>query len=170
MPGHEAAAGAEQSLRLKTADLVALINESVATFELGPKATDMPWWILEGVAELSAEAYSHDEKSVDRMVRRWAANDGLVEWDRLADFHGEATEHMGQVYNQGHHMVSYISTRFGRAGRNRWLRTLAQGAALDDATSASLGLSFAQLDKDWRDSLKPQDTPVTKPEEAPSAR
>ena len=126
----------------------------VATFELGPKATEMPWWILEGVAELSAEAYSRDEQFNDRTVRHWAANDGLVDWDKLADFHGEATQHMANVYAQGHHMVSYVSGRFGREGRNRWMREMAQGATLDDATMKELGLSFAALDKAWRESLK----------------
>lgn len=142
----------------------------VATFQLGPKATDMPWWILEGVAELSAEAYSRDEKSAERTVKRWAANDALVEWDRLANFHGEATEHMAQVYTQGHHMLSYISTRFGREGRNRWLRELAQGTMLDEATTRALGLSFADLDKDWRASLesKPESPPAAQPDKVPS--
>lgn len=130
----------------------------VATFALGPKANDMPWWILEGVAELAAQAYSRDDKSVDRMVRRWAANDGLIEWDKLADFHGGATQHMAQVYAQGHHMVSFVSGRFGREGRNRWLREMAQGATLDDATAKVLGLSFAELDRDWHASLKAEPT------------
>lgn len=134
----------------------------VATFQLGPKANNMPWWILEGMAELAAEAYSHDEKSTDRIVRRWAANDGLIEWDRLADFLGEATQHMSHVYTQGHHMVSYISERFGREGRNRWLRAMAQGATLDDATTKELGLSFAKLDKEWRESLMPKTEPDSK--------
>jgi hypothetical protein len=125
----------------------------VATFQLGPKATDMPWWILEGVAELSAEGYSHDDRFVDGAVRRWAANDGLVDWDRLADFRGEATKHTINVYTQGHHMVGYVSQRFGRAGRNHWLRALAQGTSLDEATASELGVSFDQLDKDWRASL-----------------
>ncbi len=135
----------------------------VATFQLGPKATDMPWWILEGVAELSAEGYAHDDQRTDRIVRRWAANGGLVEWDRLADFHGEATQHQAQVYTQGHHMLGYISVKFGREGRNRWLRVLAQGATLNDATTKALNLSFAELDKQWRDSLKAEPAPAQTP-------
>lgn len=135
----------------------------VATFELGPKASDMPWWILEGVAELSAEAYSKDDEFVQAAVRGWAASDGLVEWDRLADFRGEATQHMSHVYTQGHHMLGYISTRFGRAGRNRWLRAMAQGAALEQATTSELGLSFEQLDKDWRASLTQKGDKDAKP-------
>src|SRR5262249_49197311 len=103
---------------------------------------------------LSAESYSHDDKFVEATVRRWAANDGLVGWERLADFRGEAVRHTANVYTQGHHMLGYVSTRFGRARRNHRLRAMAQGAALDDATSGELGVSFEQLDKDWRASLK----------------
>ncbi len=137
----------------------------VATFQLGPKANDAPWWALEGVADLSSEVYAQDESWNDRMVRGWAETGGLVEWDRLADFHGEATQHMLQVYHQGRHMVSYISTRFGRQGRNRWLRAMARGASLEDATTSELGLSFVRLDQDWRETLKsskPADEPERK--------
>jgi hypothetical protein len=127
----------------------------VATFQLGPKATDMPWWILEGVADLSAQEYAHDWTMVDRMVRGWAASGNLIEWDRLADFHGEATQHSTHVYHQGHHMLGYVSDRFGRSKRNDWMRQMAQGRTLDEATRSALGLSFDDLDRDWRKSLEP---------------
>lgn len=127
----------------------------VATFCMGPKATDMPWWILEGVAELSAEEYSRDGDRVDRTVKRWAKNDGLVAWNDLADFHGEALKHQQNVYTQGHHMVSFVSATFERRGRNAWLRALAQGSTLEDATKSALGLSFDELDKKWRASIAP---------------
>jgi Peptidase MA superfamily len=133
----------------------------VATFELGPQANDMPWWILEGVAELSAEHYSKDGKHVDLTVRNWAENDKLVPWDKLADFRGEALKHQDHVYTQGHHMVSYITERFGDTKRNDWMRTMANGASMEDATKQVLGLTFAQLDAQWRDSL-------TAPKEEPS--
>lgn len=127
----------------------------VATFHLGPKATDMPWWILEGVAELSAEEYARNGTQTDRMVKHWAKNDGLVDWDKLADFHGEAANHQAQVYTQGHHMVSFISEKFGRKGRNAWLRELAKGTGLNDATTSTLKITFAELDERWRESLVP---------------
>lgn len=125
----------------------------VATFELGPQANDMPWWILEGVAELSAEHYSHDTREVDRTVRKWANDDKLVPWDKLADFRGEALNHQQNVYTQGHHMVSYITERFCNTKRNDWMRAMANGASMEDATKRVLGLTFAELDAQWRESL-----------------
>ncbi len=125
----------------------------VATFELGDKASAIPWWILEGVAELSAENYSRGRTGVDRTVRNWASSGGLIEWERLADFRGEAANHYSHVYTQGHHMVGYISDRFGRAARNDWLTRMAAGATPAEATSAAFGVTFEELDAQWRESL-----------------
>jgi len=126
----------------------------VCTFELGPRANDMAWWILEGVAELSAEAY--EGRGFDRMVRRWASSDTLADWSRLADFRTCAPEDQAYVYNQGHQMLAYISERFGRGARNEWMREMANGATLDDATVKALGVPFDTLDQDWRRSIKEQ--------------
>lgn len=128
----------------------------VATFQLGPAADDAPWWVLEGIAELVAERYAGGRALAERMVRRWAVRDRLVPWEKLADFHGEAARHTMQVYTQGHHMLGYISDRFGRDRRNRWLRELANGATLDDASRTALELSFEDLDRDWRAALTDQ--------------
>ncbi|MFM9994629.1 MAG: peptidase MA family metallohydrolase [Phycisphaerales bacterium] len=124
----------------------------VATFEFGPQATLMPWWVLEGVAELASEAYSGSNS--DSLVRRWARTDALMDWDKLGDFRGEARTHTFHVYRQGHHMVGYVSERFGREGRNTWLRALARGLTLDEASREALGLPFGELDAEWRESLK----------------
>lgn len=122
----------------------------VATFELGPEANEMPWWVLEGAAELAAERYAGGRGRVDRLVEQWASSGGLVEWEKLADFRGEAANHHMHVYKQGQHMLGYISERFGREGRNRWLRAMAQGSTLDEATRGTLGMSFEELDAQWR--------------------
>jgi len=141
----------------------------VCTFELGPEANDMAWWILEGVAELSAESYQGG--GPDRMVRRWAASDTLADWSRLADFRNCAPEDQIFVYNQGHHMIAYISERFGRQARNAWMREMAAGVTLDDATVKVLGLGFGTLDQEWRRSLKEKvAAEAVKEEPAPAGR
>jgi hypothetical protein len=125
----------------------------VATFFLGPKSSDMPWWVLEGVAELSAERFAGGGRSTEGMVRTWAERNQLLRWEQLADFRGEAQEHQGHVYTQGHHMIGYLSDRFGREKRTAWLRLLAHGATLEDATTEALGVTWASIDADWRASL-----------------
>jgi hypothetical protein len=133
----------------------------VATFEMGPRATDMPWWVLEGAAELAAEGYTRNPaRNLNRQMEGMARAGWLAAWEDLADFRGEAQNHVWAVYTQGHHMLGYISDRFGRSARNRWLRLMAQGRTIDSATTEALGLSFDQLDADWRQSLKEgQDPP-----------
>ncbi len=124
-----------------------------ATFFLGPKASDMPWWALEGVAELSTEAFSNSRASCDRTVRNWARKGELRRWEQLADFRGEAQDNQAWVYTQGHHMLGYLSDRFGRTKRTEWLRQMANGKTIDEASQAAFGVSWEQVDKDWRASI-----------------
>ncbi len=124
----------------------------VATFELGPKATDIPWWALEGVAELASEGFRKRSGRADEQVRKWAAAGELAEFSKITDFRNTPRQFMGHVYTQGHHMVAYISERFGRANRNAWFRAMANGASINEATRKELGVEggFEQLDVDWR--------------------
>ncbi len=125
----------------------------VATFYLGSKANDMPWWILEGIAELSSAKFAKSSARIDRMVKGWAKTDKLVAWDKLADFHGEALNHQLNVYNQGHHMVAFIESTYTRHKLNAWMAAQAGGSTMDKATHDVLGLSFDELDAKWRASL-----------------
>ncbi len=119
-----------------------------ATFVLGDKSSEMPWWVLEGVAELAANKFTGDR--AERRVLSWAKRDNLAPWDQISDFHNTPREFMGHVYTQGLHMMSFISERYQREGRNAWLTALAQGAEIDTATREVFGISFEELDKDWR--------------------
>lgn len=125
----------------------------VCTFEMGPKASGMPWWALEGAAELAAEKFSRGWDGVDAYVRTLAKAGRLGAWERLSDFRSTPISDYGLVYPQGHHMLSYISEQWGRTARNAWLRAMAQGKSIDDATREALGLGFADLDAKWRESL-----------------
>lgn len=129
----------------------------VCTFELGPRANDAPWWVLEGVAELSSESYDDNGQFAQRAVRRMAKNGRLRDWASLSDFHNTKQADMQMVYTQGHAMLGYISERFGREKRIAWLKAMATGSSIDDASKAIFDLSFAELDAQWRESLKPQE-------------
>jgi hypothetical protein len=137
----------------------------VCTFEMGPHATNMPWWALEGVAELASEHFSRSDP--DRFIRSLVAEGRLGDWEKMSDFRKVAERDYALVYPQGHHMVSYLSERWGRAARNAWLRAMAQGRTIDDASREALGLSFADLDAQWRASLRapaPEPAPTAAPE------
>lgn len=139
----------------------------VATFELGPRSNFMPWWLLEGVAELSAERYAGSAGRVDSTVRRWARDGKLADWPAIADFNNFDSALMGHVYTQGHHFMGYISERFGRAARLNWMSRMSNGEPLEQATQAAFGMSFSTLDQQWRGSLMEPDRERRK--EAPPA-
>lgn len=126
----------------------------VATFAFGPHATDAPWWLVEGAAELAAEAFSPAmSRLTDDLVRDWARSESLADWSDLTDFRTVSPRLSGHVYRQGHHMLAYVSTTHGRAKRNAWLRAIAQGRTLEEATVEALGVTFADLDAAWRADL-----------------
>ncbi len=132
----------------------------VASFELGPRSTDTPWWALEGIAELMAEPYARSGPRVDGLMADMAQNDRLIAWEKLADFRGEARDHGFNVYRQGHSMMRFVTEKYGAESRTAWLAEMATGASLDDSTRKALGVSFAELDGLWREHIgakKPTD-------------
>jgi hypothetical protein len=136
-----------------------------ATFELGPTSNDMPWWILEGVAELMTEAVN--DKARERAMKaavRWSRAGTLADWNDLADYEKVPDKLSGRVYTQGHAMVAYITETFTSAKRNAWLRALSNGRSLDQATTDVLGMSFSALDAQWRATLPPPEKPQDEPE------
>lgn len=136
----------------------------VATFTYGAHASDMPWWVLEGAAELAAEQFSASRTRTDRTVRAWAKAGSLAKWEDMADFHKTEPRWMGHVYTQGHHMLGFVSDQFGRERRNAWLRLLAQGKDLDAASLGALGQPFAEVDSAWRASLATPPRPDPEPQ------
>ncbi|MFG0326377.1 MAG: hypothetical protein ACF8SC_03790 [Phycisphaerales bacterium JB037] len=137
----------------------------VVTFMMGPRITEAPWWVLEGTAELAAERFqgTRQARMLDRMVRRWAENGQLADWEDISDFRSTPNRLMAHVYVQGKHMMGYISERFGRSARNAWLVAIANGSSPDEASRSALGVGFAELDAAWRESLAPEEQPVDEP-------
>jgi hypothetical protein len=130
----------------------------VATFEMGPCAAAMPWWLVEGVAELAAERFAGGDAAarlVDDAVRGWAAAEMLRDWDELADFHAVPVSLFPFVYKQGQHLLGFISESWGREARNRWIASMARCGQIDDATRDVLGIPFDDLDRRWRASVAP---------------
>ncbi|MBL8999654.1 MAG: hypothetical protein JNK25_00795 [Phycisphaerae bacterium] len=126
----------------------------VATFELGPDSNKMPWWILEGVADLAAEQWGG---KADGLVRAWAAAGRLAAWEDITDFETVQPRWQQHVYKQGHHMLGYISDTYGREKRVEWMIAMSNGATLDEATRRVLGRSFDDLSNQWRATLPAPD-------------
>lgn len=129
------------------------------SFEYGPSIITAPWWVLEGIAELAADPF-RARPPTNAPAERLAADNALVPFASLADFRGEAMNHARQVYVQGRSLLVYITDRYGQSTRTRWLRAMAQGRTLDEATRAVLGIDFTSLDAEWRATLTARDTPT----------
>lgn len=131
-----------------------------ATFDLGPRATDMPWWVLEGVAEHCSSVVTGVAGRGARRVDSWARSGNLRSWDQLTDFRGEAMNHQGHVYAQGHAMIAHLDQRFGLDRVVAWLAGMAQGQSLESATLAVFDASWSEIDAAWRAGLGAGDASV----------
>lgn len=123
------------------------------SFEFGPEINNAPWWTLEGIAEVAAGLFRDSWEAKNKRMVHLAKTDDLRDWSLLADFRGEANNHAMYVYLQGWSMIDYIDRIHGLDQRNAWFKSLAGGASLDQATRAVMGISFDQLDQEWRRSL-----------------
>lgn len=139
----------------------------VCTWELGPLPRKLPWWAEEGVAELAAQEFRAGYwDRLDAQMRGRAAKGTLAPWDDITDYITTKPSLKHLAYVQGNHMVGYISQRWGREGRNAWLRDMAAGQSLDEATRARLGRPFEQLNREWRTNLGEKPAPPAKNEPA----
>ncbi len=123
------------------------------SFEFGPKISLAPWWTLEGIAEVAAGLFRDVWSAKHERIVQMAKNDNLRDWALLADFRGEANNHMRHVYLQGWSMIDYIGRTFTTEKRNQWFAALGAGASLDEASLSVLGMRFKALDRQWHQSL-----------------
>ncbi|PCI11048.1 hypothetical protein COB72_01745 [bacterium] len=127
------------------------------SFEFGSEINLAPWWTLEGIAEVASGLFRDSWESQNKRIVNLAKKDNLRDWSLLADFRGEANNHAMYVYLQGWSMIDYIDRIHTIEKRNQWFAQLGAGATLDQASQSALGMSFAQLDTNWHQSLL--DTP-----------
>jgi len=126
------------------------------SFAMGEQIINAPWWVLEGIAEVSADQFREDTDARMKRIVKLASDGNLRDWSQLADFRGEANNHMMHVYLQGWSMVDHVGAFYGQDKRNAWLAAMGRGRPLDDSTRGALGISFASLDRQWRAMLDAQ--------------
>jgi hypothetical protein len=136
----------------------------VCEWEMGPRASLLAWWVAEGAAELAAQEYRPGYwPRLDTRMRKLASDGKLAAWDDMADYIKTAPPLKGLAYTQGHHMLGYITQRWERQGRNDWVRAQCQGQTIDQATQLVMGMTFGQLDREWRAELaRPANNPPDK--------
>jgi len=146
-----------EALKVSGEEFDAYLKETIAhefthylTFEMaGTKHTRMPWWLEEGLAdyvESRFEESDYFEKRLDK-VRGWALENKLADWGSISDFDTTPVELWTYVYPQGYAMVRYVTEKYGKDLRNRWLSAMAADMEIKQATIEVLGLSFDELDR-----------------------
>jgi hypothetical protein len=140
----------------------------VATFVHGPNATDAPWLVLEGIAELASANYRPGATEArQRTVAAWAAQDQLAPWEAIAPFplKPEDEQYYRHVYTQGEDMLAWQTEQFGAQARNAFVASVCKGDSLDVASTKAFGKPWAAIDASWRNAaallVKPE------PENAP---
>ena len=59
-------------------------------------------------------------------------------------------------YAQSKSVVKFIIERYGSEKMTQFLGELKEGETVNDATHKVYGMSLGQLDKDWRNSIRPE--------------
>jgi hypothetical protein len=119
---------------------------------------DRPYWLNEGLAEISERA-SLNRRGLTRSERRALGRRiDAGEWlslRRLApSFSGLGDDDARAAYLQSMAAAAWIEGRTDRAGRARMLRLLGEGASDDQAFQSVLGMNTAEIDAALRQVIR----------------
>lgn len=122
-----------------------------------------PWWLEDGIAEYGCSLFrtlSQRNRIIENVAARAAANTDeqrLEDWMSLGETRFEPhSADYSAVVAQSYTLILYISETHGSDARNAWIKALAGGQSVEDATQEHLGISFADLDAAWREWLPTQ--------------
>lgn len=116
-----------------------------------------PWWLEEGIAEFGGNllsTLSHRNRVLQQVAARSIAPEGaaerLIAWDDIATRPDWPPDEMQMVADQAFSFVQFVTETAGEDARNAWIGALAANEPFDEACGAHLGVSFAELDGQWR--------------------
>ena len=122
----------------------------------GARAEALPWWVRAGVGEYGAahfRTYSQRHRMLRDVAARAGASGGvetgLQAWEALSAPPAD-TLAQTQAAEQAYTLLHYLTETYGEDARNVWLRAIAEGASMDEATRAQFGVDFTTLDANWR--------------------
>jgi len=112
----------------------------------------MPVWFIEGVAQYEAEEWDENR---DLLLRLAGANGGLVPPGKLSGFIGTDPIGSRMVYEEGHGLVRFIASKWGRGAIADILRNFSLfPLSFDWALSKVTGLGQRELFSRWREELE----------------
>ena len=127
-----------------------LFHEYVHAVFRGRTGGDQPYWLNEGLAELS-ERDSRSQPGLTRsersLLHRRRQASAWIPLERLApSFSGLSDEDARAAYLQAAAAAAWIESRSTRAARGRLLVLLGEGRSDDEALRTALGLDTAAID------------------------
>ncbi|HML24083.1 MAG TPA: hypothetical protein PKD09_20675 [Aggregatilinea sp.] len=122
-----------------------------------------PWWLEQGMGEYGASLFRTLSQRT-RVLERVAAVAGgtstssssLLPWDTLVTVPALSSTQRQFAIDQSYTLVLYVREVHGADALNAWLKAIAGGAAVEDATQDTLGTSVDELDAAWREWLPQQ--------------
>jgi hypothetical protein len=115
----------------------------------------LPRWLNEGVAQWSSDGLSELLTSQENVSLPAAAASGrLFRLSALAEGFPRTRSGLALAYAQSRSVVDYLVREYGRRGLLDLLEALKAGDAPGEAVRTALGISPAQLESDWRESLE----------------
>lgn len=121
-----------------------------------------PWWLEQGITEYAASLFRNDSQR--RRITQPIAlrldsdvpEEQLTPWNDMTERTGFRWVDIQPDVYQAYTMVAYISQTYGAEVRNAWIRAIAAGQPVDEATDAHLGVTFDALDAGWQAWLRTQ--------------
>ncbi len=116
----------------------------------------IPWWLNEGIAQVLAEPFvspTVDTNEAIRYVQSLVVDNALAPWEEMADFETTPVRLWRYVYPQGYAFVRFVTETYGPEQRNQWIHAQATEMTLDEATQTTFGISFDELDQQFREWL-----------------
>lgn len=115
------------------------------------------WWLQEGIAEYGAMRFStlSQRNRVLKGIVALAlapenAEEQLFEWSDLESEPVNLLDEFKPVaIQQAYTIVHYITEMYGKETRNAWIRAIAAGQPVTEATQEHFGMTFEELDAGW---------------------
>jgi hypothetical protein len=123
---------------------------------------NLPRWLDEGICQWASDGITEVMMDAKGAVLRSAIISGrLIPMNTLSERFPSQKSAMQLAYAQSKSFFDYISRRFGKSGVLSLLQSLQQNIDVKTAVNENFFISFAQLERQWRNHLEKKITWLT---------
>jgi hypothetical protein len=119
------------------------------------QSSNLPKWLDEGICQWMSDGMAEIilEQNSSILDSAILAN-RLISMRRLNHTFPREDQALRLAYEQSKSLVAYINSRLGKTGIIHLLEQLKQGLDVDTSVYNSMGISFEELEGQWRESLE----------------